>query len=552
MTWPLTGIARFDATVEGPVAAPRVEGRITVPELAAGSFRARAVHLEGSFGDGTLHLRDIHGDLPGGPVRGAFTLSPDRAGTRRVHLSLDGLRLPGALASLGPADVQAEGRLDEGGGIGLGPATARWAAARLDVAGRVEPGGPLGLRADLAADLGPLARALGATDMAGPAHVTVEATGTWDRPVVAGQADVGPLTLATRTIDRAQLRYRLASSEGFSRWTGTLETPRVVLPGVPIEALRAAVVLDAERVEVQPLTARVRGIPLTLQGTWDWGGDGRAEGDLGPVALGGLPGLPAGASLEGSGEARFRASTQRGTVSATAAIGLRDVSLGGVLLGPGRLDVGVTGRDLTAALEFPAMGLSATGRGRLEEGRTITAQARLERANLDPIVARLAPAARGQVLGSVSARAEAEVPFWRPEEIRMTASITPERARRRGRALDDSLAGSRSVGPRAAHGGPVPGRGPAGDDHGIRRHGRRRERRPHRARAGAGAAAAAAGPGHAGRGAGGGAAHQDRAGGCVDPRPLAGGNAVPGRPRAVRRADRAPQPARGRRGRVGA
>ena len=51
---------------------------------------------------------------------------------------------------------------------------------------------------------------------------------------------------------------------------------------------------------------------------------------------------------------------------------------------------------------------------------------------------------------------------------------------------------------------------------------------------------------------GGGAAHQDRAGGRVDPRPLAGGNAVPGRPRAVRRADRAPQPAHGRRGRVGA
>ena len=113
-------------------------------------------------------------------------------------------------------------------------------------------------------------------------------------------------------------------------------------------------------------------------------------------------------------------------MSATAAIGLRDVSLGGVLFGSGRLDVGVTGRDLTAALEFPAMGLSATGHGRLEEGRTVTAQARLERANLDPIVAQLAPAARGRVLGRVSARAEAEVPLWRPGEIRMTASITPD------------------------------------------------------------------------------------------------------------------------------
>ena len=54
MTWPLTGIARFDATVEGPVAAPRVEGRITVPELAAGSFRARAVRPRGQ-----LRRRDL-------------------------------------------------------------------------------------------------------------------------------------------------------------------------------------------------------------------------------------------------------------------------------------------------------------------------------------------------------------------------------------------------------------------------------------------------------------------------------------------------------------
>ncbi len=426
MTWPLTGIARFDVTLEGPVAAPRVEGRISVPELTAGPVRARGIHLEGSFGDGALHLRDLHGDLPGGPVRGTFTLSPDRgAGAQRAHLSLDGLRLPGAFAALGPVNVQADGRL-EGGGIELGPVTARWAAARLDVTGRVEPGSRLALRADLDADLEPLTRALGMTGVAGPARVTAEATGTWDRPVVAGQADVGPLTLTTRTLDRAELRYRLASREGFSRWTGTLETPRVGLPEAPIEGLRAAVALDAERVEVQPLTARVRGIPLTLRGTWDWGGDGRAEGDLGPVALGGLPGLPAGVSLEGSGEARFRASTQRGAVSVTAAIGLRDVSLGGVLLGPGRLDVGVTGRDLTAALEFPAMRLSASAQGRLEEGRTLTAQARLERASLDPIVAQAAPAARGRVLGSVSARAEAEVPLWRPGEIRMTASITPD------------------------------------------------------------------------------------------------------------------------------
>ena len=260
MTWPLTGIARFDATLEGPVAAPRVEGRITVPELAAGQFRARSVRLEGSFGDGALHLRDIHGDLPGGPVRGAFTLSPDRkAGARLAHLTLDGLRLPGVFASLGPASVQADGRLD-GGGIELGPVTARWAAARLDVTGRVEPGSRLGLRANLDADLGPFTQALGTTGVAGPARVTAEATGTWDRPVVAGQADVGPLILTTRTVDRVELRYRLASSEGFSRWTGTLEAPRVTcIPGRRSGASRWPSSSTPSGL-VQRLTGRVRGI----------------------------------------------------------------------------------------------------------------------------------------------------------------------------------------------------------------------------------------------------------------------------------------------------
>jgi hypothetical protein len=79
---------------------------------------------------------------------------------RRAHLALDGLRLPGVFASLGPANVRADGRL-EGGGIELGPVTARWAAARLDVAGRVI-GGACAPR-DLDADLGNSRGAISAT-----------------------------------------------------------------------------------------------------------------------------------------------------------------------------------------------------------------------------------------------------------------------------------------------------------------------------------------------------------------------------------------------------
>ena len=261
MTWPLTGIARFDATLEGPVAAPRVEGRITVPELAAGQFRARSVRLEGSFGDGALHLRDIHGDLPGGPVRGAFTLSPDRKSRRATGPPHAG-RAPASGSLRLPRPCKRSGRRPARRGRDRARAGDRTVGRRA--AGRDGPRGagePPGLRANLDADLGPLTQALGTTGVAGPARVTAEATGTWDRPVVAGQADVGPLTLTTRTVDRVELRYRLASSEGFSRWTGTLEAPRVAIPEAPIEGLQVAVVLDDERVEVQRLTGRVRGDP---------------------------------------------------------------------------------------------------------------------------------------------------------------------------------------------------------------------------------------------------------------------------------------------------
>ena len=154
-----------------------------------------------------------------------------------------------------------------------------------------------------------------------------------------------------------------------------------------------------------------------------------------------------------------------------------------------------------AALEFPAMRLSATAHGRLEEGRTSPRRPDSSRPTWIPSWPGWRPRRAGECSGASRPARRPRFP-WRPGELRITASILP-RSRRRGRTLDDPLAGTHSVGPRAAHGGQEPGRGHAGGDHGIRRHGRRRERRRHRARAGTGEAAAAAGPGHPGRSAGG-------------------------------------------------
>src|SRR5262245_1376664 len=155
----LSGLATIDAVLDGPPAAPRVEARVTIPELEAGPVRARDVRLESRFIDGTLRVSDLRADLPGGAVRGAATLGPQTAGARRVELTLDGLHLPHPLTILGPGSVRVEARLVRGG-IELSPATARWADARLDVAGQLGPGHSLALRAALDGDLGSLGRAM--------------------------------------------------------------------------------------------------------------------------------------------------------------------------------------------------------------------------------------------------------------------------------------------------------------------------------------------------------------------------------------------------------
>src|SRR5262249_3925941 len=103
LTGPLSGLATGDAGLEGPWDAPRVEARVTVPELEAGPLRASDLQLSGSFVDGALRVTDLRAHLPGGTVSGALIVSPEAAdGARTVELTLDGLRLPRVLAALGP------------------------------------------------------------------------------------------------------------------------------------------------------------------------------------------------------------------------------------------------------------------------------------------------------------------------------------------------------------------------------------------------------------------------------------------------------------------
>ncbi len=329
------------------------------------------------------------------------------------------------LAPLGPGTVRAEARVT-GGAIELGPATARWADARLDVTGRVEAGQRLALRADLDADLGALGRAAVPGGVAGRVRMTADATGTRERPVLAGQVETGPLVVATQPVDRAVLRYRLEGHDGLARWTGTLDAVRIAAPGLPLEDLSAAFTLDGTAVDVQRLTGRVAGVPVAGRGAWRWAGGGRAEADLGPVALAALPGRPPGLPLVGTGSGRVQATVERGTVSATGTFDLSEVVLADVPLGTGGGRIGLDGREVTAELTFPARRVRATGSGHLETGRIVRAHAQVERLELDPLLRRFAPVAQHHVSGSVSARVQAEVPVGQLEAARVTAWITPE------------------------------------------------------------------------------------------------------------------------------
>jgi autotransporter translocation and assembly factor TamB len=421
----LSGLATVEAVLDGPPAAPRIEARVTIPELDADSLRARNVRLEGSFVDATLRVSDLRGDLPGGNVRGAVTVGPTTpAGARNVELTLGGLHLPHALAALGPGEIRVEARLVPGG-IELDTATARWADARLDVAGQVGPGHSLALHAKLDGDLGGVGRAVTAAHVAGRLRLTAGATGTLERPVVSARVETEPLTVGTQSIGRVELRARVEGTGGLSRWTGTLDAGRVEAPPVSVESLRAAFALDADRLDLHRVTGRIAGVPVELRGMWTWTGTGRGQADLGPVSLADLQGLPTALALAGTVSGRVEITVGSRTVVA-ANVGLTDVTVHDVALGSGHLRAALNGRELTADLGFPAKRLSVSVQGRVQAAGALAAHARIERFVLDPLIARLAPEARPHVRATVSARAEVELPLDRPEATRVTAWITPD------------------------------------------------------------------------------------------------------------------------------
>jgi hypothetical protein len=185
---PLEGTAEIAAEVSGPPAAPRVSGRVRVPDLRVAGVAAREVSIDGEWRDATLRLGEIQGQVGQGQVgagrlKARLEAGPFGGGAAPVVLDLREIVLPGPLASLGAGSGVVEGQVRDGG-VDLGRAEAKWRGVVATLDGRVAVGAALSVRGRLSADLGALGRALGWGQISGRAGLQAELTAPGGTPGV--------------------------------------------------------------------------------------------------------------------------------------------------------------------------------------------------------------------------------------------------------------------------------------------------------------------------------------------------------------------------------
>jgi hypothetical protein len=341
--WPIDGLARVDADLRGPLAAPRVTAEIAVPDLTAGPLRARAVALRAGWADGTLSVEDLRARALGGELGGSLVLplaAPERArltlrvrdaalpalealvgrplglqgrltgsgelaGDLRRPLALGGrarldlaVTLPAPLARLGPATVAAELESRGGGGAAAGIQVTRldavWAAGRLSAAGRLGFDGSLALEGRLAADPARLAAlwevpgiagpegAGRAALVVGPATLAVQARGRVDTPVLAGRLEVPTLAVAGLTLGDLRVPFRFAGRTlALEAATVALGASRLAVTGTAAwdDGAWPALALDLEARALR-LEDLAPALPAAARGTGPVTVQARLEGTL--------------------------------------------------------------------------------------------------------------------------------------------------------------------------------------------------------------------------------------------------------------------------------
>ena len=211
------------------------------------------------------------------------------------------------------------------------------------------------------------------------------------------------------------------------RGSGTLTAPLVELPAGPLRQLRAQFALDRTKLDVTDLRVDALGVPTRAKASWEWAGGGSAKATLGPASLAGLTMMPAGAGLEGTGQATIDVvlrspADATGRVHAT----FEDAAVGGVRLGRGQIEA--SGKDgvYRAEIAFPEQRLQASGRARVEGGNMLSAEVALPAIDLGLLAKATAPTSI-PVSGTLSARATGRVPLAEPRRGEGVLSIDPVR-----------------------------------------------------------------------------------------------------------------------------
>jgi autotransporter translocation and assembly factor TamB len=422
----LDGKAQIAAEIAGPAAAPRIGGRVRIPELHVAGVEARDVSIDGGWGDRKLRLDEIQARLGTGRLRARLEVAQVPAGGASVALDLRELVLPGSLTGLGPGTGAAEGSI-RGGALDLLRAEVNWRGLEASLAGRIAAGPPLALRGNVTADLGELGRALHWSPLSGRASVSAELSGRGGPPAIEGRAEVAELVAAGHVVAPIEASFRIAASPGpATRWVGTLDSPRVGWDQVAVEGITTSLALDGAQIELIRGRARAAAVPVEATGVWSWAGSGRGHATLGPVALASISGFSPALRLGGTGRATVDASVDRGVASARALVDLGQVSVAGVSLGAGQSDVRLRGQTVEGDLSFPGRRLRARATGRLESGGTITGKVELDDLALQPLLRELGSAAADHVEGRVSSRAELSIPLGQPGSGRGVVRLMPD------------------------------------------------------------------------------------------------------------------------------
>src|SRR5262249_28140089 len=223
--------------------------------------------------------------------------------------------LPGSTAALGSATGVLEGTV-RGGGADLDRAEVKWPGLVISLDGRVAAGPALAIRGNVVAELREISRALKWSPLSGRATVTAEISGRGGTRAIEGRADIVDLVAAGHTVDPVQASFRFVGSpDTATRWTGTLNAPRVRGDQVSVESITASLALDPSKIELINARAQALSVPVEISGVWNWSGSGRARATCGPVALAKISGVPAALQIAGTGQATVDASVDRGITS---------------------------------------------------------------------------------------------------------------------------------------------------------------------------------------------------------------------------------------------